>query len=454
MSTVLSRPALASAAAPAGARGFFSPWRYLVDFLSFEGIVVAYLYSNTFQSILPKPPIDSTVVFFLLSIVVALVIVLREGVYLPGLLLAVSFVPFLAWFALSWTWSPSKIYAPKSIMLMSTVNLWNLLAAGMIIAHSRARMLRFFKLVTVPSVIVALIGLYIYFKYGSFKFAGWDWDSEGRVYNEWGRGVANGAIVILFMCLRSRFLSLRQIVLGGLLLLCAGFVFVSSSRSALLVFVVPVVLFLLVHMAPLGRAGFAISRAQLLLLLLATAAAVSIALLMAAGTRIDSIGRLLKVFQQAENTEIVLGPNRWAYYGAAIRFFLQAPIMGNGIRSFSILFRGYEQEGTHAHNFVLEILTDTGIVGLVLFGLLLYMALRRVSLRGLRHDPLLLCATMFLVGRVVAALLGTELNGQYYLFFAIGLMALRPARAEDAAETDEPAAAPAAAWPTSSGGAR
>jgi O-antigen ligase len=437
MSTVLSRPALAPAAAPAEGRGFFSPRRFLLDFLSFEGIVVAYLYSNTFQSMLPKPPVDLTVVFFVLSIAVAGIIVLREGIYLPGLFLAVAFAPFLAWFALSWTWSPSRIYAPKSIMLMTTVNVWNLVMAGMIIAHKRERVARFFKLVTVPSLVVAVVGLYIYFKYGTFKFAGWDWESEGRVYNEWGRGVANGAIVILFMCLRSRFLSLRQLVLGALLLVCAGFVAVSSSRSALLVLTVPVLLFLAVNMAPIGRRGFAFSRAQFLLLVLALATVVGVSLVMASGTRLDSVGRLMKVLQQAENTEIVLGPNRWAYFGAAIQFFLQAPIMGNGIRSFSILFRGSEVEGTHAHNFILEILTDTGLIGLLLFSLLLVAALRRVSLHRLRLDPVLLCAAMFLVGRVVAASLGTELNGQYYLFFALGLMVMRPAAEPVADEEDE-----------------
>jgi O-antigen ligase len=436
MSTALSRSTFATASA-AGSQGFFSPRRYLLDFLSFEGIMVAYLYSNTFQVVLPPLPFDTTLVFFALSIAVAAVIVLREGIYLPGLFLVVAFVPFLAWFALSATWSPSRIYAPKSIILMSTVNVWNLVAAGMIIAHKRERTLRFFKLIMVPSVVVALMGLYVYIRYGSFKFAGWDWDTLGRVYNEWGRGVANGAIVILFMCLRSRFLSLRQVVLGGLLLICVSFVLLSSSRSALLVLTVPVLLFLVVNSAPLGRQGFAFSRAQFLLALLAVLAVTTVSVLVASGARIDSVARLLRVLNQAENTELVFGPNRFVYYGNAIQFFLQAPIVGNGVRSFSILYHDRETEGAHPHNFVLEILADTGLVGLVLFSLLLFVVLRRVSLRRLRLDPLLLCATMFFVGRMVAAMLGTELSGQYYLFFAIGLVAVRPAPAADEADEEE-----------------
>lgn len=448
MSTALHRPAFADPTPVAGVPGFFSPRRFLLDFWSFEGVMVAYLYSNAFQTVLPKLPVDATVVLFALSIALAGVIVLREGLYLPGLLLALSFVPFLAWYALSWAWSPSKIYAPKSIMLMSTVNWWNIMAAGMIIAHDRERVARFFKLVLVPSVVVAGMGLYIYARYGSFKFAGWDWDEVGRVYNEWGRGVANGAIVLLFMCLRSRFLSTRQIVLAALLLFCGAFVFLSSSRSALLVFAVPACFLFLVYSAPVGREGLAISRAQLILLTLGLAAVAGITFLLSSGIKIDSLNRLLRVVDQAENTEIVLGANRWAYYGAAINYFLLSPIVGHGVRSFSVLFRGQELEGSHPHNMVLELLTDTGMVGLILFSLLILMALRRVSLRRLRADPLLMCATMFLIGRTIAAMLGTELNGQYYLFFAIGLMAVRPpVAAAEAAEGEGEAAGEAEGAP-------
>ena len=208
----------------------------LSHLFSFELVLVLYIYSNVFQTILPPLPVDSTVIFFVLSVGCGGLVILKEGIYLRGFSLVMAFLPYLVWAALSLAWTPSRQLVYEALQLLATVDLWMLIVGAMILAHKRARMVRFLTLTAVLAASRRLHGPHVYFVYGSFKYAGWD---VGRVYNEWGRAVANGAIVLLILFLRSRFVSARQFLLGLLLGLCALFIFIASSRSALLILAVP-----------------------------------------------------------------------------------------------------------------------------------------------------------------------------------------------------------------------
>ena len=434
MSTALPRPLLDSAPRPTARRRPTALRTVLAHVFSFEMVVALYLYSNVFQVLLPPLPIDSTIVFFALSVALGGLLILREGVYIRGVYLVVALVPYLLWACLSLGWTPSRILVYDNLKKLLTVDLGLLIIGAMVLAHKRERMMRLLALITVFSLIVAAIGVSVYVIYGSFKFAGWD---VKRVYNEWGRAVADGTIVLLILFLRSRFASLRQIVLGGLLGMCVLFILIASSRSALLVVAVPVCLFMAVHLAPFGRQGLRLSRAQILLLLSVAAVVTAVVVLLSSGYRIDTVQRFAKIMKQAENTDIIMKANRFDYFAAAIHYFFQSPLIGHGVRSFAILHRGFETDGAHPHNIFLELLAETGVVGLALFLLLLFMAVRPLSVGWLRRDPMMMCVTMLFLGRLIAAMLGNDLANQPVLFLTIGLMALRPPAAFEEEEEDE-----------------
>lgn len=447
MSTTFARPVLDPVRGRSGPGSLSLLLRTAISaVVSFEMIVVLYIYSNVFQVLLPPLPVDTTVVFFLLSLGLGGLIILREGIYLRGLYLVMAFLPYLFWAILSLAWTPSRTLVYDNLKLLLTVDLGLLIVSAMVIAHKRERLVRLLTLIAAMSLFVAVLGLSVYLIYGSFKYAGWD---VRRVYNEWGRAVGNGTVVFLILFLRSRLLSLRQLVLGVLVLLCVAFILVSSSRSALLSVVTPALLFMAVNAAPPGRRGFALSRAQILLLLFGSAAVAGVVTLISSGYQIDTIQRLMKVLNQAENTDMLLQANRFDYYAAAVSYFFQSPIIGNGVRSFSIMMRGYELPGSEPHNIFLELLCDTGLVGFFLFLLLLLQAIRPITLNRLRADPLLLCAAMLFTARFTTAMFGQDLAYQNMMFFSLGLLALRPAPQpapdEDEAE-DEEAAADEPAW--------
>jgi O-antigen ligase len=324
----------------------------------------------------------------------------------------------------------------------------------MIVAHKRERMIRFLVLMVALSLIVALIGIYVYLVYGSFMFAKWEnqsynWNRGGRVYNDWGRAAAYGATILLLLFLRARFASTRQLFFGVLLGICTYFVFIASSRSALLSLAIPAMLFLAVYLVPTGRQGLALSPAPILLGVLLVMIATAVGLAIASGQKVDTVGRFMRLLNQAENTELVMGANRFDYFAAALQLFFQSPLVGHGVRSFSVLYKNYEDAGAYAHNMVLEVLGDTGLVGLFLFFLLFFVALRPITFHRLRTDPLLLCVMMLFVGRLMVAMVGNELSYQQPLFLFLGLLALKKAPQDEAAVEpgEAPAEAPAVAVP-------
>lgn len=416
-------PLTSTAPTRQGVRGLFAPRTLLSDACSFEMVFMLFLYSNAFQVILPKMPVDLTYVWLGLSIILSVVVIVREGLYLPGLLLVAACLPWLLWLNLSVLWTPSHTQVWTYLKIVNIVNVWCLVAGAMVVAHKRERMLRFFKIMIFFSVIIALFGAQIYIRHGSFKFAGWV--DAGRVYNNWGRAVANGAVILTLLTLRARMFSKHQLVTGGLLSLCIFFILVSSSRSALLCVATPCLFYLLVTFLPGGRKGLSMNRGALLLPVGLVLVVSVLVVAIGSGYKVDSVARMGKVVAQSDDPDMVTGANRWAYYAAAVNLIFQAPVMGHGARGFAPLYKHNEVEGTQPHNVFLEILSDTGFVGLVLFLFFLYVAWRPLPLQRLRSDPMVLAVAMLFVSRFTAVQFGADLSSQQEIFVFIGLLAIR-----------------------------
>ena len=410
------------------ARGIFAPRTLISDFCSFETVFLLFLYSNAFQVALPKMPVDLTYVWLGLAGLLSIAVIVREGLYVPGLVLCACCLPWLIWINLSSLWSPAHSQMWFYLKVVNIVNVWCLVAGALVVAHKRERMLRFLKIMIFFSVIIAALGAGIYLRHGSFKFAGWV--DAGRVYNNWGRAVANGAVILTLLTLRSRMFSKHQIFTGGLLLLCVFFILISSSRSALLCVATPCIVYLAVTFLPTGRTGLRLTRGAILLPvgMIIVVGAVAVAIL--SGAKVDSVDRLNKVAQQSDDPDMVTGANRWAYYAEAINLIIRSPVIGNGVRSFSQLYKNNETEGTQPHNVFLEVMSDTGAVGLILFLFFIYAAVRPLTMERLRSDPMLLAVTMLFFSRFTAIQFGADLSSQQEIFVFIGFLALRGPAAE------------------------
>jgi O-antigen ligase len=410
-------------------RAFSGRWM-LAQLFSFEASFVLFLYSNEIKVLLPTLPVDETVLFGALSMAIGAWIIWRDGIYLPGLVIVTTAFAFVAFALISYGWTPSKILFKQRIAYMLVFNMWCVIGGGLIIASSRARTLRFLCLVLALSLLIAAAGMRIYLVYGNFRTLDmWDELGFSRTYLNWGYTVADGAAVAVVIGLFSRFLSMKQLALFACFVLCATFLLVGGARGPLLGVALAGLVVICVRLPIVGPGRFEVSVGQIAGVTIAFLAVGLIATMIATGRATTTMSRFMALAEQAEGERGVEGASRWLYWPAAVRFFLDAPIVGYGFASFSSIYhKGAEKPGAHPHNVVLEIAAELGTIGLILFFAFVWSGVRHASLRRLREDPLMVCVLAYFIAAIQNAMFAKELTGGRKLFFAVALFAVPAAR--------------------------
>lgn len=400
--------------------------------LSFEAIFALYLYSNALKFVVPLPfPVDETLVFAALAALVGTFIVLRQGIYRPALSLLAVLLLFLTWVLLTWSWSPSRTLAKSYLTAYFSLDLFAVIAAGFVIAPSRERIVRFFLCVAFLAVVVAAYGFTVYLTYGSLRY----YEGArvaGRPYLLWSYGAAYGGVVLFSIAIFSRLLSGKQLLSGGFLALCAGFLLVSGSRGALLGFGLAGLTLLLWSGRLWQGRRLQITTPQVIAILAFLVAVGYVAWMVAEGAATGSIGRFVKLFRQMEDEAVLLSANRFDYYAFAIDAWLRAPLFGNGVGSFSILYRSMEVAGTYPHNIFLEILAEYGVVGLALFLFVLAHVFGQVRRAGVLRDPVMLTLVGMFVVQFTRAMVAGTLSAQMGMFASLALLTAAPALARTA----------------------
>jgi len=405
-------------------------FRLLVGVLfSFEAIFALYLYSNALKFIFPFPfPVDETLVFAAMAALTGMFIVLRKGIYQPGLLLIVMVLVFIGWVLVTWTWSPSRIIAKSYVKSYFAMNLFSVVAAGLVIAPARERIIRFFLWTSFLATIVAIQGSWLYLNYGSIMFYE-DFLYAGRAYLLWSYATAFGSLVLFAITIFSRFLSGKQLVSFLLLLPCMYFILVSGSRGALLGFGLGSVILLLGSGRLWEGRRLQVTTSQIIAALVFFSAVGYVVWMVVEGTATGSIARFVKLFRQVGDDSVVLSANRFSYFGFAIKLWLSAPIFGNGLGSFSISYRNMELSGSYPHNMFLEILAEYGLIGLVLFLMVLVYVCVTVGKSALMRDPVMLTLMAMFVLQFTKAMVSGTVSNQSGMFAMLGLLTAAPALA-------------------------
>jgi O-antigen ligase len=129
-----------------------------------------------------------------------------------------------------------------------------------------------------------------------------------------------------------------------------------------------------------------------------------------------------------ERLDVLLTPTRGASAQArivladdSIRLWETRPAFGVGLGGFPVL-AGLGDRREYPHDLVLELLAETGLVGLLLFGLVLATAVRNLGpLRALRRDPLRMALLALLVYSFTNALFSGDLVDNRSLLAFAGL---------------------------------
>tara|TARA_Y100000996_G_scaffold326850_1_gene262889 strand:- start:411 stop:971 length:561 start_codon:yes stop_codon:yes gene_type:complete len=138
----------------------------------------------------------------------------------------------------------------------------------------------------------------------------------------------------------------------------------------------------------------------------------------------------------AENSKYKMmnfGSGHTVIYITALDLWTDSPVIGNGIKSFRIkcftkLYLPNRSCEGHPHNYYLELLNDTGLVGTLVFFLFLFLIFRKklLNIKKFEEKEKLLLLCLFII--VLNELFPIRSSGSFfstsssaYIFFLLGL---------------------------------
>ena len=398
-----------------------------LSLLSFEALLTLYMFAGLYKG---DPrfdwiTLDPTGLFFTLSVVMGILILVSRPLFWPGLYPALAGITLVTWFALSLFWSPSQVYGPDKVLYMATLVLWGLIAGAIIIAPDRARLRRLFMVLVVASLIAAIEAITVYLEIGggTIRVGSGNYIALGRLC-----GLGAGIVFVAWLFSRRRFGPYGLVCLGlfGLF----GFVLVIGGGRGPLIATVASLLLPLLAGVRTSRYGLHLARYQMPAIGLGLLAVSVLTIWISSSEQTpETLARLERLTNDQDPGSSV--DSRASYYEAALGFWDQAPILGHGAGSWPLLL-GRGDIPRHPHNLFAETVVEAGFVGLILLIGLLVIALRPVSIARMRGDPLSMCALMLFVNAFLNAMVSGDIPGNRVLFLLIGTLTVfalpQPAR--------------------------
>lgn len=373
---------------------------YTVSFVLF---LFAGVYKNTPVS--DSIPVNLTLVFMAISGLAALYLVFANVVALQrtGVATTIAFAAFAGYALLSLLWSPGGVYAADKTLNLVTTVAWSLVGCAIIVASDRDRMRQFFH----ATIVLALIALFVT-GINTFLNSGEDY---GANYIVLGRVIGFGTIIAVYRFQEAESSSASLVYAAFALISICGLL-IGGSRAALGTTVLVIAAMWLINVAPSRNIRSTLAPATIFAVVAAIVGGVVIVLGWIPRT-------LLRITTVSTAPGSSLG-KRFGYWTDSIIAFSGRPLFGHGFGSWPIVTGA--PEARWPHNILLEILTELGLTGLVLFAMLI-----AVPLFYKRNH--LISAQLLLLSLFTFALLNSFISGDLsanrYLFATVGLLAGR-----------------------------
>lgn len=392
----------------------------LKGFFSFELLFVLFLFAGLYKGDprLEWLPIDLTALFFALSLISGLIIIIKRGMVFnqKAVILCMLYIGFALYVLLSYLWTPGKVYSTQKMLYIWTLVLWALAAPALIISTDPRRIKRLGILFILLSIIASFEAISQYIQAGQSGFIG----VFGSNYLGLGR-IAGLAFIVSYTyalfgsC--NPFAKLIAIILAGVflcILLIGGArgPFIATILSAL----IPA--FFSIHFS-LKRQSIKIKP------FIRPIVVITIALLFLFGYFYET-GHMTQTMARLQVlTSDGMGDSaaaRIQHYTHAIQYWKQAPLFGNGIGSWPII-NGDTDMRSYPHNLILEILTELGLMGLMLFFTLILYALRFLKpIKSEGYQSINIVLLMIVMYMFLNSMVSGDIPDNRLLFASIGLI--------------------------------
>ncbi|WP_442604284.1 O-antigen ligase family protein [Paenibacillus sp. KN14-4R] len=400
-------------------RALYISKQAILGICSFEAVFVMFLFSGAYKS---DPrfawiPIDLTMLCMMLGLLWGSFILIQRKFKVPRssyIILAFYFL-FAGYALISLLWSPSMIYGQDKIVKLLTINAWSVLASAWIIAPSARRVKRFYYVIAAFAIWIALEGMKVYFQSGGEGFI----NVMGGNYLAAGRIISHGAIVAVGFLLFRQSSWIMRLLYIAILGLCTFQLLVGGGRgpflATLLGFIVPC--FVAVRIAIRGLfirkfvfyGGIAIA-----------VSTIFVVMWMQSETLPQTILRLLMLFSSNGEME-GSAYARVSFAQLTMDYWMQRPLFGSGIGSWSILFMN-EDIRSYPHNIIFEILVELGAVGLIMFLIFVGAAIQcLLRWQKEKRDDIHFILIMFVMSMLLNVLVSGDMPDNREWFALIGL---------------------------------
>lgn len=397
------------------------------NLLSLEVLFVLFLFAGVYKSwaVLSWAP-DLTAVFAILTSVAAVAAVVKNSlVDRRAIVLVIFWMLFVLYALISTFWSPSELYATEKIIELVSIVTLSIGVPAVVVARSRRRVARLFFAILAFAAIVAIAALVEF-----VKAPGTSLEPFGAVYLLVGRVVGFGFLISLYLTLfelRSR----TNRTIGAMSTGVFGFVLLTSGGRGPLVAAVMagVILTAIATIQVMIRSdipGRTILRSVLIAGGISSLVGAGLAML---GVMPKTVQRLYKLVTGQRTTSFGA---RLEYYTEAVHQWTSSPLFGVGLGGWPVV-AGWDDARGYPHNFVLEIAAELGIIGLVLFTILLLYSLAQIRpIQKLLVSPLSALLAALFVYMVLNASVTSDISGNRYLYVIVGLFAttFHPATSE------------------------
>ncbi|AOV08783.1 O-antigen ligase family protein [Sporosarcina ureilytica] len=383
---------------------------------SFEFIFMLFLFAGRFKgdSRFEWVPVDITLLFLLWSIVIAAYILIKRKFVFErkSLILLALYLAFSFYALITLLWSPSQVYAYEKTLHMFTLVLWALAGPALIIIREKVRLKRFF-------ISVLLMSLWLFIESLIFVFAG----NAGFInvlggnYLGVGRTLSLG-IIILTSVIFYTGIKFRVKVLLVILLAAYIYIMLSTGGRGPLLSLFPLVLIFYFASYIKTKKNLKITKKAIFSIVSMFTLFITILVLLSTDKVPQSLKRMMLLFGSDD-----LGASantRVYFYKESFLLWTKNPLLGNGIGSWPVLIGSGDSRG-YAHNIILEIISELGVIGLILFLTLIFYSSRKYFFHISRNFYNMTILILFL-SMLVNAMVSGDISDNRFLFTTIALM--------------------------------
>ena len=277
----------------------------------------------------------------------------------------------------------SQVYQDHDPQFFSELKLYlatvpAVLALSLIVTHTKHYNINT-SLILYADIALTIILVFLIRTYSDIEGSGLIHDDSGFLYQNISYYSAFNVGLSLFLLYERKFKNpFTRFLCFVLVAIQVGTCILSGGRGGVLLSLILITLFIVLQL-----------RKNILILVPVVLAAFVLLFIPIPGIENESIARSLSVFSGAGIDEL-----RADLQAQALSYFLQKPILGNGIGSVFYLV------GIYSHNFVTDILCETGIVGLLCV-LWLFYCFGKLSKVASRKGSVYRLAIVFLICGVV-----------------------------------------------------